>query len=98
MHILQEVATAISTKDTSLDTAHQRVNPDQVTTRRQRYAYRESLDSGLESCAVENPSVFLIAAEIIPTNTRLLGKLNTTPSIERELIGQLRSKTIELSA
>jgi hypothetical protein len=47
---------------------------------------------------VENLSVFLIAAEIIPTNTRLLGKLNTTPSIERELIGQLRSKTIELSA
>ena len=47
---------------------------------------------------MEKLSVLLIAAEIIPTNTRLLRKLDTTPSIERELIGQLRSKTIELSA
>ena len=86
MHILQEVATAISTKDTSLVTALQRVRlePADLPTISQLWLERESqaLDSIHFVVLIVNADQ--AAAPLIPTKELRLKRPDTIPSTERE--------------
>jgi hypothetical protein len=86
MHILQEVATAISTKDTSLVTALQRVRlePADLLTISQLWLERESQALGSIHFVVLIVNADQAAAHSIQTKELRLKRLDTIPSIERE--------------